>query len=249
MLDGDEFDEVFAGDVAAIGELVSAAEAVGADGGAALVGLFGGGEEALVSDGHGDVVVFIAEGAGHTAATGVDLGDFESGDAFEECVESGGCGGGFLVAVAVDEDFFGGCFEFDVDFAGFDAVGEEVVEHEAVGFDALAELFVVDEVGQVVEDGGGAAGFGEEDGEALVGEGEEVSECGFAVTFGVADHAFAESGSLAAAGVGEGDVVAAGFEEFDGAEADVGLVVVHVGVVEEDDTGSVGGGFIFVRVA
>ena len=61
--------------------------------------------------------------------------------------------------------------------------------------------------------------------------------------------ALGDHGAGAALGVGENDLESGAFQEFDGGDADGGDVVVHKGVVEEDDgaTGGAGGGCALVE--
>lgn len=69
------------------------------------------GEESLLADGLCDVVVFlfVAEGTRHPAAAGVELAGGAAGEQREECVGVAGADEGFLVAMAMEEDGFGGC--------------------------------------------------------------------------------------------------------------------------------------------
>ena len=75
----EQFDEVLGVAAGAVVELVAAGEA--GDGDAGIGGGADGGEELLLADGHGEVVVllFVAEGAGHATAAGVNLFDLEAG--------------------------------------------------------------------------------------------------------------------------------------------------------------------------
>ncbi len=120
-----------------------------------------GGKETLVADLHRKVVVlfFITEGAGHAATAGVDLLDGDSGDAIEKAFHGGGGKESFLMAVAVDEDAGEGGSEVAVELALLDLAIEEFIDHHDVFFYALAELFVVEKVGQIVNQGGAAAGL------------------------------------------------------------------------------------------
>lgn len=97
--------------VAVVLQLFAAGEAADDDVGG---GVFAdGGEEALFADGAGDVVVgfFVAEGAGHAAAAGVEFARGAVGDQIQQCVGGAGADEGLLVAVAVEEDFaVGGCW-------------------------------------------------------------------------------------------------------------------------------------------
>lgn len=67
--------------VGGVGDLVATAKAAGDDDGVGGAGA-NGGEEAVLADleRHFVMFFFITEGAGHAAATGVDLGDIEAGE-------------------------------------------------------------------------------------------------------------------------------------------------------------------------
>src|SRR5262249_32283551 len=65
------------------------------------------GEETLLADAERELVVFllVPEGAGHAAATGVDLSDFDAVEHAEEAQTGSGPDQALLVAVSVEVDF------------------------------------------------------------------------------------------------------------------------------------------------
>ena len=66
---------------------------------------------------------------------------------------------------------------------------EEFINHHDVFFYALAELFVVDEVGQVVNQSRAAARFADDYLESLLDVGVEIAESLFAKNFGFSQKA------------------------------------------------------------
>ena len=149
--------------VGAISDLMSATESASHNG-SPFGTVAKGREETLAADLHRKVVVFflVSEGSSHAAASGVDLLNGHSRDSIEKAFHGGGAKECFLVAVAVDEDAGEGGTEAAVEVALLDLAIEEFINHHDVFFYALAELFVVDEVGQVIYQGGAAAGFADD---------------------------------------------------------------------------------------
>ncbi len=172
-------------------------------------------------------------------SSGIHLVDIDA-NVFERAADAVGAEQGFLVAVAVQHDVLCACGEFPVELAGVEFVCQERVDHLHVACDTFGHLLVVHQVGQVVNERRGAARFECEDGQALFGVGIEVDHRLGAVTLGVFSEPLGQSRALAAAGLGDADAVAEAFQEFDGGEADVRLVIVGVGIVEEHDVFAVG---------
>ena len=193
-----------------VGNLVATAKAAGDDGGGGITAAEDG-KKAFFADLHREIVMFffVAEGAGHATATGVNFLHGEARDLAKNVFHGGRAGEGFLVAVAMNNDMLIGTGKGAVQTLRLKFVVEEGVDHYDVFGDACCEVGIVDEVGQIVGEGGIAAGFADHDFEPLLDVGVEVAEGFFAVALGQAEQAAGEPGTLAAAGSGEDDVIAA----------------------------------------
>ncbi len=203
--------------VGAVGDLMATTKSASNDSRAGRTAADGG-EEAVLTNLHRNVVMlfFVSEGAGHTAAASVDLLDGCAGDAIEEALHSSAGEECLLMAVAVDENLVERRAEAAFQITLLNLAVQEFIDHHHVFFYALAELLVVDEVGQVVNEGGAAAGLADDYLEALLDVGIEIAEGSFAEDFGLSHKAVRDSGSLTAAGIGQDNFPAAGFEQLDG---------------------------------
>lgn len=231
----EDFGEVEGVAVGFLVDLFAAGEAVGED-----EGIVGGvadfGEEEAFAALDGDIVVgafFVSEGARHTAAA--VLGFVEVGvEVLEEFLFVVHAHEGFVVAVAVEEDFLMECGGFEIG----GVFGEELAEEEGLAGEALGVLGGGEEVGEFIAEDGGATGFEDDHGKSGLDVGaHDVHEL-VEPAFGGGDEAVVVEGASAAEVLhGDDDAEAGVFEDIDGGHEGFGHEVVVEGVGEEEDGG------------
>jgi hypothetical protein len=135
-------------DIGAVGEVTAATETARHHRGSGLA-LLNGRKEAVSADLHGKLIVLflVAEGTGHTAATGIHLRDGHTSHAAKQLPHGAGAAERFLMAMAVDENLAERRFKCTVQTALVNLQREELIDHHYVLFHTPAELFIINQIG------------------------------------------------------------------------------------------------------